>query len=832
MRAAIFAVLVSPVLLGASLARAQAEGSPVDRAPYVQLTTRSSAVVVWRTDSAITPVLRYGPAPGDLSGIIPAEQIVMRVSPEMEGLPEVPRLSETTPAGLYQFEATASGLAVDTKYYYGVFDGDTLLSGGTADSFFRTQPRAEPGRPLRFWVMGDSGDGGLIQKNVYEAMKAHVAGDGRPLDAFIHLGDMAYDDGTDPMFQLNFFDVYEETLRNTVTWSTMGNHEGHSANGMLGIGPYYDAYVLPTQGEAGGVPSGSEAYYSFDLGPIHFVCLNSHDEARGEADRMANWLRQDLAGNDSEWLIAFWHHPPYSKGSHHSDVEDQLVEMREVMMPILESHGVDLVLAGHSHIYERSMLMNRAYATPTTPAGVILDDGDGRAGGDGAYLKSEHLHPHEGTVAVVAGHGHGVDFVFGLLPVHRVSLQEGGSVLMDLEGDTMKVRMLNDQGAIRDEFEIVKRGQIAPRQALSDPWNPFGPAILLSEQAPGGMQVNLVAQPNVPDATVHYTTDGTEPTPSSPAYAAPFEIDSRTTVKALSVWRGGQRTSPVTSAELQPAAPGSLRYVRIPLLHSEDDAVESALGFVDLESPVVGMTSPEASWFGLRFRDVRVPQGVTVLSSFVRVRPALLGLDPAQWTVFGDLSDPHQPFTGELGGLSSRPRTESSAIWDVFAWTGLGFQVGSPDLSIVMEEVLQRPEWDPGGSIGLLVSGTGQRAAHSFDGAAASGAELWVAFDERDPLTIAAGAGLRVFVANGPDGGRNVYAAVQVMATAGARGFTFTLEGSRTLEPGSWEPLNASFAGSLAGAKVGFSHYLLQLSRSDGSGFGDDFYVRVRVSGE
>ena len=195
---------------------------------------------------------------------------------------------------------------------------------------------------------------------------------------------------------------------------------------------------------------------------------------------------------------------------------------------------------------------------------------------------------------------------------------------MDLEGDTMKVRMLNEMGVIRDEFEIVKRGQVAPRQPLSDPWSPFGPALLLSEQAPGGMQFNLVAQPNVPDATVHYTLDGSEPSAASPVYTAPVEVDSRTTVKALSVWRGGQRISPVTSVEVQPAVPGSLRYVRVPLLNAEDDAVESALGFVDLDSPVVGMTSPEVSWFGLRFRDVRIPRGVTVLSSFVRLRPALL----------------------------------------------------------------------------------------------------------------------------------------------------------------------------------------------------------------
>ncbi|MEE2624087.1 MAG: fibronectin type III domain-containing protein, partial [Verrucomicrobiota bacterium] len=132
----------------------------VIRDPYIQLTTRSSSVVAWRTDQSIAPRVRYGPAPGNLSQSVPAEQIVLRVSPEMKGLPEVPRLGQSTPEGVYQFEATVSELAVDSKYYYGVFDGDTLLAGGTEDSFFHTQPRVEPGRPLRFWVVGDTGDGG------------------------------------------------------------------------------------------------------------------------------------------------------------------------------------------------------------------------------------------------------------------------------------------------------------------------------------------------------------------------------------------------------------------------------------------------------------------------------------------------------------------------------------------------------------------------------------------------------------------------------------------------------------------------------------------------
>ncbi len=64
---------------------------------------------------------------------------------------------------------------------------------------------------------------------------------------------------------------------------------------------------------------------------------------------MCNWLRADLAATAQEWIIAYWHHPPYTKGSHDSDAEGDLVEVRENIVPILEDFGVDLVLCGHSH---------------------------------------------------------------------------------------------------------------------------------------------------------------------------------------------------------------------------------------------------------------------------------------------------------------------------------------------------------------------------------------------------------------------------------------------------------------------------------------------------
>jgi hypothetical protein len=148
----------------------------------------------------------------------------------------------------------------------------------------------------------------------------------------------------------------------------------------------------------------------------------------------------------------------------------------------LESAGVDLTLTGHSHIYERSMLMDGAYATPTVAEGVILDDGDGNPAGDGAYRKGAGLNPHEGAVNIVAGHGGTGIGREGTMPVMREIILEHGSVILDIDGDTLKAIMLNKHGQTRDIFSIVKRGNVSP-QRVANPWQPKHDLSLLTEVA-------------------------------------------------------------------------------------------------------------------------------------------------------------------------------------------------------------------------------------------------------------------------------------------------------------------------------------------------------------
>jgi hypothetical protein len=253
------------------------------------------------------------------------------------------------------------------------------------------------------------------------------------------------------------FDLYPTVLRNTVLWSTIGNHETAQAT-TISTFPYLDIFTLPQAGEAGGVPSGTERYYSFDYANVHFLCLDAMTSGRTTNTAMFNWAMNDLQTTTQEWVIAFWHHPPYTKGSHDSDAESDLIAIRQNWLPVLESYGVDLVLSGHSHCYERSYLLKGHYGySSSLTAAMKLDGQDGRTNGTGPYLKSSG----DGTVYVVAGNGGQATGGSLNHPAMFVSLNELGSLVIDVSSNRLDLQMLGPS-AVRDTVTILKQPAPAP----------------------------------------------------------------------------------------------------------------------------------------------------------------------------------------------------------------------------------------------------------------------------------------------------------------------------------------------------------------------------------
>ncbi|HKQ59949.1 MAG TPA: metallophosphoesterase family protein [Candidatus Polarisedimenticolaceae bacterium] len=404
----------------------------VTRGPYLQRGTPQSVVVRWRTDVATDSRVTWGSQPGSLTS------------------------STTLAATTTEHVVTVAGLDAATTYYYAVGSTTQILAGDDAATFFVTAPPSGSAPPVRLWVLGDSGTGDQNAFDVRDAYAAHSPP--RHTDLWLMLGDNAYPVGSDADYQQRLFDVYPTMLRQSVLWPTLGNHDGFSSDSATQSGPYYDAFSLPSAGEAGGLASGTEAYYSFDFANVHFVVLDSFDSDRSAGGAMVGWLAADLAATQQDWIVAYWHHPPYSKGSHDSDSEQELIEMRQNVVPVLDAYGVDLTLSGHSHSYERSFLIDGHYGDSASfsPA-MQLDAGDGREGGDGAYHKPElGAHAHAGTVHAVCGSSGQISGGPLDHPAMVVSLNVLGSLVLDVAGNRLDASFLDAAGVVRDEFTLIK----------------------------------------------------------------------------------------------------------------------------------------------------------------------------------------------------------------------------------------------------------------------------------------------------------------------------------------------------------------------------------------
>jgi acid phosphatase type 7 len=178
---------------------------------------------------------------------------------------------------------------------------------------------------------------------------------GGDYDAVLLLGDNQYPSGSLETYQRYFqptWGRFKEKIH-----PAPGNHE-YRTPGAKG---YFDYF-----GARAGDPK--KGYYSFDLGSWHLIALNSSDACRtvpcGEGSEQLQWLKDDLEASDKKCTLAFWHHPRFSSGPHGDFAGLSAV------WNTLEAHGVELVLSGHDHIYERFAPLS-ADGTESADGGIV-----------------------------------------------------------------------------------------------------------------------------------------------------------------------------------------------------------------------------------------------------------------------------------------------------------------------------------------------------------------------------------------------------------------------------------------------------------------------------
>lgn len=275
----------------------------IRRHPYLQGVSDRAGTVVWTATAPARVVLST-----------PAGERLDVLEPRVEA---TEHLADAT-----QYVARAAGLEPGTVYCYALEGAGGRVLAGPHD--LRTAPAPGAEERVDIVVFGDSG--GATEDQLALARQLPTV----PADLMLHTGDLAYLDGTLAQLEAGYFDVYEPLLARIPMFPTSGNHDYDTDSG----GPYREVFVLPNE----------ERWYSFDWGPVHVVALDTERDGAEQAE----WLRRDLEANDRPWTIVTAHKGPYSSGPHGGNGA-----FRELYQPLLEAHGVQLVLTGHDHHYER-----------------------------------------------------------------------------------------------------------------------------------------------------------------------------------------------------------------------------------------------------------------------------------------------------------------------------------------------------------------------------------------------------------------------------------------------------------------------------------------------
>ncbi len=304
--------LLPAVLLAAALSPALAADRQSDLAfgPYANKVTQTTASVLWVSHGSVPVACSVEAAEGGAGD----ERVVELLSERVEDQSD------------FIHTAKLAGLEPGRTYRYSVECGADEAHGS-----FRTAPVKGSDEPLRFVVYGDTRSYPERHRTVMEAMSEHL-----PFAFLVNTGDLVSNGTVWSQWGREYFGPAASVLSHTSVWPVRGNHE---QDAVL----YRKLFDLPH----------NEFYYSFDFGNVHVVGLDQYRTDSSayltveERAEMAEWLDRDLAQSDAEWTVVACHAPIFNVGGHGSDWG------QEDILPILEEHGVDIVVSGHSHIYER-----------------------------------------------------------------------------------------------------------------------------------------------------------------------------------------------------------------------------------------------------------------------------------------------------------------------------------------------------------------------------------------------------------------------------------------------------------------------------------------------
>lgn len=301
-------------------ARSAFAAPTITKGPYVQNARTNAVVMMWETSEPSSAKVEYG-------------------STTSYGH----TVSNSTLTALH--EITLSGLATDKLYHYKVTSVGSTGTVASADSTFRAAVATTT--PFRFAAYGDSRTFASSHAAVVRAIVSSAP------RLVLHTGDITRDGTVASYWQTEYFAPAKPLIATTPLYPSLGNHEKGTTN-------YYTYFSTPVGGG-----TKNEEWYSFNYGSVHFISIDTC-ASYSAGSTQYNWLVNDLKSTTAEWKVVLTHYPAYSSGTHGGNPTVQ-----KVLVPLFEQYHVDIVFAGHDHIYERS-LKNGIYYFVTGGGGAEL----------------------------------------------------------------------------------------------------------------------------------------------------------------------------------------------------------------------------------------------------------------------------------------------------------------------------------------------------------------------------------------------------------------------------------------------------------------------------
>ena len=310
--------------------------SGITRGPFLQSTSTNRTLVVWKTAIPVNTKVEFGLTP-QLGTVV------------FEAAPTTNHVVELT------------GLLADTTYFY---QASSAAAGETVRSHVHSFTTLKSEGAVKFLVVGDTGIGQSAQYDIARELAK------RGGDLLLHLGDIVYPQFTSERVDAKLFGVYGDLMAAQPWFFTIGNHDLYA-----GETHYLNAFHLPTN-----AVTGTEHYYSFDHGDVHFSVLLipyvTQYQLTVGSDQY-RWLTNDLATTSKPWKVLAYHVPMQTSALHRVDdwnlngIRDS-EEIREVLLPVAAQYGVQVTFSGHDHVFERFAPTNGVHTVTTGGGGVVL----------------------------------------------------------------------------------------------------------------------------------------------------------------------------------------------------------------------------------------------------------------------------------------------------------------------------------------------------------------------------------------------------------------------------------------------------------------------------